>query len=66
MAHEVKLTSGRGDMQKRLNDRLRNSGDGANPDLTVKHGEGARRTYSNLHHSASQGGLVRRDEDNDQ
>ena len=45
-------------MQQRLDDRLRNSGSGdkVQPDQTVKHGEGARRTFHNLHHSGSVGG----------
>ena len=51
---EVKLTSGKGEMAQRLNDRLRNSGcDTA--DVVVKHGDGARRTYHNIH-SKGQGG----------
>jgi hypothetical protein len=37
--------------QQRLDDRLRNSGGGANPSYTVKHGEGARRTFHNVHES---------------
>jgi hypothetical protein len=54
MPDHVKLTGK--PMQQRLDDRLQNSGSGAKPDQTVKHGEGARRTFHNLHFSSSQGG----------
>jgi hypothetical protein len=37
--------------QQRLNDRLKNSGGSSNPSYTVKHGEGARRTFHNVHES---------------
>ena len=51
---ETKLTSGKGDMAQRLNDRLKNSGcDTA--DIVHKAGDGARRTYHNIH-SRGQGG----------
>lgn len=52
-------------MQQRLDDRLRNSGvgDKTNPDLTVKHGSGARRTYHNIHHSASNEGSTTKQKD---
>ena len=35
-------------MEQRLADRLKNSGD-PRADVTTKHGEGARRTFHNLH-----------------
>jgi hypothetical protein len=54
MAHDIKLTSDKGSMQERLNARLQNSGSGARPDVTVKHGEGARRTFHNIHHGSTQ------------
>jgi hypothetical protein len=51
---EVKLTGK--PLAERLNDRLKNGGSGANPDLTTKHGEGPTRVHHNLHHSGSVGG----------
>jgi hypothetical protein len=39
-------------MAERINKRLQNSG-GDRADVTVKNGDGARRTYTNLHHSAN-------------
>jgi len=39
-------------MAERINNRLRNSGEGANPDLTVTRGSSPNRTHTNLHHSA--------------
>jgi hypothetical protein len=53
---EVKLTSGKGDMKQRLADRLKNSGGDLPSDVTTKHGDGARRTFHNLHFSASNAG----------
>jgi hypothetical protein len=50
---DVKLTSGKGDMAKRISDRLKSSGEGANPDVMVRKGEGPTRTVTHLHHSAS-------------
>jgi len=45
---QVKLTSDRGSMEKRIADRLRNSGcDTA--DTTVQKGDGPTRTFHNLH-----------------
>jgi hypothetical protein len=40
-------------MAERLDKRLRNSGDHSNADVVVKHGDGARRTFHNIHHSAN-------------
>jgi hypothetical protein len=58
MPSDIKLTSGQGDMKARLDKRLRNSGqgDGTTPNLTVKHGDGSRRTFHNLHHGSTQHG----------
>jgi hypothetical protein len=50
---DVKLTSGEGSMQQRIDKRLRNSGEGASPDVTVQKGNSPLRTFTNLHHSAS-------------
>jgi hypothetical protein len=61
MPDNLKLTGK--PMQQRLDDRLQNSGSGAKPDLTVKHGEGARRTYHNLHFSASNEGSSTKQKD---
>jgi hypothetical protein len=51
---EVKLTGK--PLAERLSDRLKNSGAGANPDLSTKHGDGPTRVHTNIHHSASVGG----------
>jgi hypothetical protein len=40
-------------MAERVNKRLRNSGEGANPDVTVTRGSSPNRTHTNLHHSAN-------------
>jgi hypothetical protein len=53
---DIKLTSDKGSMDKRINDRLRNSGEGARPDVTVQKGTGPTRTHTNIHHGSSQGG----------
>jgi hypothetical protein len=50
---DVKLTSGEGDMKARIDKRLRNSGEGARPDVTVKQGNSPLRTFTNIHHSAT-------------
>lgn len=47
---EVKLSGKPQD--QRIADRLKNSGAGANPDLTVTKGEGPTRTHTNIHLSA--------------
>jgi hypothetical protein len=54
MPSDVKL-SGK-PMQDRVSDRLKNSGAGAKPDVSVQKGEGPTRTHTNLHFSSSQGG----------
>jgi hypothetical protein len=43
-------------MEARLNKRLQNSGAALNPDVTVKHGDGARRTFHNIHHGSTEHG----------
>ena len=60
---KIKLTSTEGDMKQRLDKRLRNSGEGAGANVTVKHGEGARRTFHNVHMSPSQGGSTTKQKD---
>jgi hypothetical protein len=46
---EVKLNGP--PMEKRIADRLKNSGAGANPDVSVKQGENPQRTFHNIHYS---------------
>jgi hypothetical protein len=41
-------------MAERVNKRLRNSGEGANPDVTVTRGSSPNRTMTNIHHGATQ------------
>jgi hypothetical protein len=41
-------------MAERVNKRLRNSGEGAHPDVTVTRGSSPNRTITNIHHGASQ------------
>ena len=65
MSDNVKLTSTEGEMKQRLDKRLRNSGEGAGANATVKHGEGARRMYHNIHNSPSQGGAKRQNRQDD-
>ena len=50
--------------EQRLADRLHNSGAGLGADHTVKHGEGARRTFHNIHVAGSVHG-TRHDEEGD-
>jgi hypothetical protein len=38
-------------MEQRIADRLKNSGDTANADVSVVHGTGPTRTHTNIHHS---------------
>jgi hypothetical protein len=40
-------------MEQRIKDREKNSGDHANADIVTRQGEGARRTFHNIHHSAN-------------
>ena len=53
---DVKLTSDKGDMAKRVADRLKSSGEGANPDWMIKKGDAPTRTITHGHHSGSVGG----------
>lgn len=46
--------------EQRIADRLRNSGGDLPADVRAKHGEGARRTFHNIHHSGGQGGTGNR------
>jgi hypothetical protein len=55
MPVEIKI-SGKS-MEQRIADRLLNSGAGAKPDVTTKTGESPNRTFHNLHHSGSVGGV---------
>jgi hypothetical protein len=48
---EVKLTGK--SMEQRVADRLKNSGDTANADVSVVHGTGPTRTHTNIHHSGT-------------
>jgi len=51
-------------MEQRIRDRLRNSGDTERADIVTKSGDGARRTYHNIHHAGGKGGHLRaRDEE---
>jgi hypothetical protein len=38
-------------LEQRIADRLKNSGEGANPDISVTKGTGPTRTHHNIHHS---------------
>jgi hypothetical protein len=51
MPDNVKLTGK--PMEQRISDRLKSSGEGANPDQIVRKGEGPTRTITHLHHSAT-------------
>lgn len=46
---ETKLTGK--SMEQRIADRLKNSGEGANPDQCAVHGTGPTRTITKIHHS---------------
>jgi hypothetical protein len=50
MMTETKLSTNK-TMAQRIKDREANSGAGANPHVSVKQGEGARRNYTNIHYS---------------
>jgi hypothetical protein len=65
MAHEIKLTSDKGSMDKRISDRLRPSGEGLGADHHVVKGSGPTRTHTFLHHGSSQGGAKRQGRDSD-
>jgi hypothetical protein len=53
---DVRLTSDKGSMEKRIADRLKSSGEGAKPDVMVKTGNSPTRTITHLHHSATNEG----------
>jgi hypothetical protein len=55
MPSEIKLNGP--SMEKRIANRLANSGSGAKPDVTTQHGTSAQRVFHNLHHSGSVGGV---------
>jgi hypothetical protein len=38
-------------MERRIADRLRNSGEGSDPNIHTKHGEGPTRVHHNIHHA---------------
>jgi hypothetical protein len=48
MAVEVKQAKS---TEQKIADRLRNSGDGSNPNVHTVHGEGPTRVHHNIHHS---------------
>jgi hypothetical protein len=49
---EIKLTGP--SMEQRIAARLRNSGEGANPNVHTVHGTGPTRTHTNIHNAAKQ------------
>jgi len=53
---DIKLTSDEGSMADRVNKRLRNSGAGAKPDVTVQTGYSPQRVFTNIHHGGPQQG----------
>jgi hypothetical protein len=64
MAAEVKYNGP--SPEARLAARLRNSGEGTNPNVHVVQGEGTRRVHVNIHHGASQGGANRQGREKDE
>jgi hypothetical protein len=48
MAVEVKQAKS---TEQKIADRLRNSGDGSNPNVHTVHGEGPTRVHHNIHHA---------------
>ena len=51
---EVKTRSDQpASMAERVSRRLRNSGEGAGPDITIKTGDSPQRVFHNIHHSGS-------------
>jgi hypothetical protein len=54
MPSEIKLNGP--SMEQRIADRQKNSGAGANPDVSVQKGNSPQRTFHNIHHSGSHGG----------
>jgi len=51
MAHDVKLTSGKGSMEKRIADRLRPSNEHGTADHRSVQGTGPTRVHTTIHHS---------------
>jgi hypothetical protein len=49
---EVKYNTDKGTPEKRVADRLKNSG-GPEADYVIQKGEGPTRTYTNIHHPGS-------------
>jgi hypothetical protein len=60
MAVEVKYTQ-KGTPEERIAKRLRNSGEGANPNHVVQKGEGPVRTFHNIHNAGHP--VARKDEE---
>lgn len=54
MSHDVKLTSDKGSMEKRIADRLKPSNSESTASHHVVQGSGARRTVTTVHHSGQQ------------
>ena len=55
MPSEIKLNGP--SMEQRIANCQKNSGAGANPDVTVQKGDLPVRTFHNIHHSGSVGGV---------
>jgi hypothetical protein len=53
MPDNIKLTGP--SMEERIANRLKNSGDGAKPDVSVKKGDSPSRTFTNIHHNPNLG-----------
>jgi hypothetical protein len=53
-------------MAERVNKRLRNSGEGANPDVTVTRGSSPNRTITNIHHGSTQSAPMNKRNDQDE
>jgi hypothetical protein len=53
---DVKLTSDKGSMEKRIADRLKNSGGGIPADVHAVQGSGPTRVHHNVHHASSNHG----------
>jgi hypothetical protein len=47
-------------MEERIANRLKNSGDGAKPDVSVKKGDSPSRTFTNIHHNPNLGSKEKR------
>jgi hypothetical protein len=51
---EVKYRSDKGGPEKRIADRLKNSGDAQHADHVVQKGSSPNRTFTNVHHTRNQ------------